>query len=163
IGDAQLACRHLPFVGRRLQQHHARNGAAPADVVLRAAYAAAAAGRHISPGALVRKVATRSDRLDRDLLPIALELLGAQPRQTVVSALPHLRARDADDARIVGLDDDPRVDLGIGCALRGRRCNAEREVETKSQTTACRSCGADNELAAGGILDLVAMSMLHGL
>src|SRR5206468_12254979 len=86
--------------------------AAAAHIVLRAADAAAAAGRHVTPDALAGEVLPGKDVLGRDLLPVALELLGDELREARERTLPHLRARDADHAGAVGPDDDPGVDLG---------------------------------------------------
>src|SRR5881396_1138419 len=107
VGDGELACRNLPLLRRRLHEHHARRSAAAAHIVLRAADAAAAAGRHVSPDALAGEVLPGKDVLGRDLLPVALELLGDELREAGERALPHLRARDADHAGTVGPDDDP--------------------------------------------------------
>ncbi len=147
VRDREFADRHLPFVSRRLQQHHAGGRAAAADVVLRGADAAAAAGRHVAPGALAGEVASGRDGFDRHLLPVAFEFLGDELRKAGDRALAHLRARDADDAGIVRLDGDPDVDLGRRCALRGRRLRTERHVESERQPAAC-GCGADDEMAA---------------
>ena len=43
-----------------------------------------------------------------DLLPVAFELLGDELGEAGERALPHLRARDADHAGVVGLDRRPR-------------------------------------------------------
>ena len=71
----------------------------------------------ISPQTRLRgEVLAGGDQLDGDLLPVALELLGDELREAGVRALSHLRAHDADHARVVGLDDDPRVELGSRAA-----------------------------------------------
>ena len=114
VGHRELRDRHLPIIRRRLQQHHARERAATAHIVLRAADAAAAAGRHVAPDAFTRKVGAGSDLLGGHLLPVAFELLGDQLRKPGESALAHLRARDPDHAGVVGLDHDPDIDLGAG-------------------------------------------------
>ena len=116
----KLADRHLPLVGRGLEQHDARGSTAAADVVLRGADAAAAAGPHLAPGALAREIGAGRDLLGRHLLPVALELLGDELGEAGDRALAHLRARDADHAGVVGLDGDPYIDFGavIGGALR---------------------------------------------
>src|SRR5262249_1138659 len=56
VSDRQFADRHLPLLGCGLQQHHARGGAAAADIVLRDADTAAAAGRHLAPDAFAGEV-----------------------------------------------------------------------------------------------------------
>ena len=114
VGYGELADRHIPLVGRRLQQHHARRRAAAADIVLRGADAAAAAGAHLAPGALAREVAARRDAFGRHLAPVALQFFRDELGKAGERALPHLRARDADDAGVVGLDRDPDVDFGRG-------------------------------------------------
>src|SRR6202022_3986550 len=96
---------------------------AAADIILRGADAAAAAGSHLAPDALAAEILTRGNRLGGDLLPIAFELLGHQLGEAGARALPHLRARDADHAGVVGLDDHPGIDLSAGIGgglLRGR-------------------------------------------
>ena len=142
--------RHLPLVGRRLQQHHARGRAAAADVVLRGADAAAAAGAHLAPDALAREVLAGRDRVGRDLLPVALELLGDELREAGERALAHLRARDADHAGVVGLDDDPGVDLGCRRrrALAPRPIRAARTAVEAEREAAAGGGGADDEAAA---------------
>ena len=112
VGYGEFADRDLPLVGRRLQQHHARRGAATADVVLRGADAAAAAGAHLAPGAFAGEIAGGRDAFGRHLAPVALELFGHELGKSGQRSLPHLRARDADHAGIVGLDRDPDVDFG---------------------------------------------------
>ena len=84
-------------------------------------YAAATTGRHFAPDALAREVLAGRDRLDGDLVPVAREFLGDELRETGMGALAHLRAGDTDDAGVVGLDDHPRVDLGIAGAHGLRR------------------------------------------
>src|SRR5213592_5283864 len=86
------------LVGRRLQQHHARRGAAAADIVLRDADAAAAAGGHLAPHALAGEVLPGGELLGGDFFPVALELLDDQLGEAGNRALPHLRARDTDHA-----------------------------------------------------------------
>ena len=67
LRHGELGDRHLPLVGRRLQQHDARRRAAAAHVVLRRADAAAAAGAHLAPDALAREVLAGRDAFGRDL------------------------------------------------------------------------------------------------
>ena len=155
--------RHLPLVGRRLQQHHARDRAATADIVLRAADAAAAAGRHVAPDAFAGEVAAGGDPIDRDLLPIAFELFGHELGEAGERALAHLRAGDPDHAGVVGLDHDPGIDLGALGALRGGRLDAERHVETERQSAAGGGCGADDEVAARKLCGVAADGLCHGV
>ena len=146
VGHGKLADRHLPFVSGRLQQHHASGCSAPAHIILGGANATAAAGPHFAPGALAGEIAAGGDLLGRYLLPIAFELLGNQLGKAGKRALTHLRACDAHDASIVGLDCDPYVDLGavIGCA--GRRAEAKWKMEPERKPAAC-SGGTDDELS----------------
>ena len=46
--------------------------------------------------------------IGRDLVPVALELFGDELGEAGERALPHLGARDADHAGVVGLDRRPR-------------------------------------------------------
>src|SRR5207247_7786512 len=110
--------------------------AAPAHIVLRAADAAAAAGRHITPDALAREILTGRDPLHGHFLPAALELLGDQLGEPGLRALPHLRTRDADHAGAVGLDDDPGIDFAAGCGRGLGRCD-ERKLESEREPAAC--------------------------
>ena len=109
VRHGHFADRHLPLVGRGLQQHHARGGAALAHVFLRDADAARAAGAHLAPGALAGEIARRRDALGRDFLPVAFELFGDELGEAGERALAHFRARNADDAAVVRLDRDPDV------------------------------------------------------
>ena len=126
VRNRQLLDRNLPFVGGRLQQHHARDRAAAADVVLRTADAAAAAGRHVAPGALAREVLAGGQPFGRDPLPVALELLGDELGEAGERALPHLRTRDPDDAIVVGPDHDPDADFVAAHSAPARRRAARR-------------------------------------
>src|SRR5262249_59650656 len=87
-------------------------GAAAANIVLRGADTAAAAGRHLAPDALAGEVSPRRDLFCLYLVPIALELFGDELGEARDRALSHLRARDADHAGVVGFDENPRIDLG---------------------------------------------------
>jgi hypothetical protein len=148
VGNGELAHRHLPFLGRGLQQHQAGHGAAAADIVLRAADAAAAAGRHVTPDPLAGEVLAGGDPIDGHLLPVAFELFGDELGETGERALAHLRARDTDHGGVVGLDHHPGVDLGaVGGGLRRGRVDAERDVESERHPAA--GCGrGDDEAAA---------------
>jgi hypothetical protein len=159
VSDLELADRDLPLVGGRLQQHHARGGAAATHVILRAANAAAAAGRHVAPHALAGQIALRGDRLDGDLVPVALQLFGDELGEAGMRPLPHFVARDADHAAVVGLDHHPRVDLGRGAL--GSRAHIERQVEAEGET-ATGGGGADDECAARKLRGLPAERLCHG-
>ncbi len=121
VRDAHFADRHLPLIGRGLQQHHARRGAAAAHVVLRGADAARAAGAHLAPGALAREVACRADAFGRHLLPVAFEFFGDELGEAGERALAHLGARDTDHAGIVRLDRDPQIDFASRRSARRLR------------------------------------------
>src|SRR5262249_58990015 len=130
ISARQFADRHLPLLGRGLQQHHACGGAAAANIVLRGADTAAAAGRHLAPDALAGEVSPRRDLFRLYLVPIALELFGDELGEARDRALSHLRARDADHAGVVGFDENPRIDLGAFVrALRHGGTEARRQIE----------------------------------
>src|SRR5262249_9616839 len=129
---------------------------------LRAADAAAAAGRHVAPRALVREVPTGRDPFGHDFLPIALELFGDELGEAGERPLPHLRTRDADHAGVVGPDDDPGIDLvAPGRALRGAFADAERQMESEREPAASGS-GANDELAARKGHGFVAGCRVHG-
>jgi hypothetical protein len=160
VGNRQLGNGDLPFVRRRLQQHHARGGAAAADIILRAADAAAATGRHVAPDSLAGKVLPGRDLFRPHLIPIALELLGDELDEARDRPLSHLRARDADHARIVGLDEDPGIDLGA-FALRHGGTEAGGQIESERESTA-GSGGADNERAARKLRGFAADRLFHG-
>src|SRR5262249_57778811 len=89
------ADRHLPLVGRGLQQHHTGSGATPTDIILRDADAAASAGRHLTPNAFAGEILPSHDLFRLHLVPIALELFGDELDEARNRALSHLRARDA--------------------------------------------------------------------
>ena len=73
----------------------------------------------------------------------------------VMRALPHLRAGDADHAGVVGLDDDPGVDLGArrrgGRAVRRRRRPPNGNVQADARARRPRRPELDDEPAAGEI------------
>src|SRR5262249_12205645 len=119
----ELADRHFPLVGRGLQQHDARRGAAATHVVLRTADATAAAGRHVAPDALAGEILVGIDVQGAHLAPVALQLLGDELREAGVGALAHLRARDADHAAAVGPYHHPGVHFRAGGALCLRRAD----------------------------------------
>ena len=88
--------------------------------------------------------------LGLDLLPVALELLAHQLGEAGQRALAHLRAGDADDDVVVGLDEDPGADLvafGAEHVLR-QRVAEPGHVEAQRQAAAGGRAG-DQELAAG--------------
>ena len=77
----------------------------------------------------------------RDLVPVAVEFFGDELAEAGERALAHLRAHDADDDGVVGLDHHPGAELGRGCALRARGLRAERQLESDCEASTNR-CGA---------------------
>src|SRR5262249_55377534 len=161
VSDRQFADRHLPLLGRGLQQHHARGGAAAANVVLRGADTAAAAGRHLAPDAPAGEVSPGRDLFRLYFVPIALELFGDELREARDRALSHLRARDADHAGVVGFDENLRIDLGalVG-ALRHGGTEARRQIESERESTA-HGGGADDERPARKLRGFAADRLFH--
>src|SRR6185369_5112130 len=101
VGGGAFRGRYLPFVRGGLHQHHARGGAALADIFLAGADAAAAAGREIAPGALACDTLTRRRILGDDLRPVAFELFGDELGEAGEGALTHFRAGDANHGGVV--------------------------------------------------------------
>src|SRR5712692_5723696 len=123
------------------------HSSAAADIVLRGADAAAAAGAHLAPDALAGEVRSGRNLFRFHFLPIAFELFADELDEARDRALSHLRARHTNHAGVVGLDDDPGIDL---CAVIGgalREGEAGRQIESEREPTA-RGGGADNERAA---------------
>jgi hypothetical protein len=133
---AALGGRHLPLVGGGLHQHHARCGTALADVLLRLADAAAAAGGEVAPDALACQVLARRRVLGRDPGPVALQLFGHQLGQAGQRALAHLRARDADDHAVVRLHHHPGVHLGRGAWARSVALGTENPTTSEPAAAA---------------------------
>ena len=148
VGYREFAGRDIPLLGGGLQQHHARRRTAAPDIILRRADAAAAAGAHFAPRPLAGEIAARRDAFGRHLVPVALQFLGHELGEAGERALPHLRARDADHAGVVGLDGDPDIDLGCRRALRLRRADTERHIQSERQPAARDGGRTDDELAA---------------
>src|SRR5262249_50467023 len=146
IGDAALGRLHLPFVGGGLDQHFARRRAALADVFMRLADAAAAAGREVAPRALARDALAGRRIFGRDLRPVALELFSDELGEAGQRALAHLRAGDADHYRLVGADHHPGGDFGAGIrSLRGG--GAERKLEAEREAATSGSSAGDERAA----------------
>ncbi|MGY3465799.1 hypothetical protein ACVW0I_002670 [Bradyrhizobium sp. LM6.11] len=147
VGGRAFGCRHFPRLGGGLDQHHARGGAALADVVLRRADAAAAAGREIAPDALAGDALAGRRIFGRDFRPVAFELLGDELGEAGERALAHLGAGDADDDGVVGPDHDPGADLGRAVGRADHGGAAEGDVEADCEAGADRG-RADDEGAA---------------
>src|SRR4029453_10683162 len=121
-------------------------------ILVRSADAAAAAGRHVAPDAVAGEVLARRRILPLHLFPVALELLADELGEAGERALAHLRAGDADDHVLVGLDDDPGADLA---AFRAQHTLRQRvaepgDIDAQSQAAASR-CAGYQELAPGDI------------
>src|SRR5262249_7999254 len=91
-------------------------------------------GREVAPDALPRKILSRRRELGTHFRPVAVEFLGHELRQTGQRSLTHFGAGDPDHDGVVGIDDDPGIDLGRARRrLRGglaRKWNAESDDET---------------------------------
>ena len=87
----------------------------------------------ISPQTRLRaQVLARRERFGRDLVPVALELFGDELGETGERALPHFRARDADDAGVVGPDRRTQALTsvpGAAFAASQRRSPANRAAD----------------------------------
>src|SRR5262249_23006014 len=125
-------------------------GPALANVLVRAANAARAAGRHVAPDAFAREVLAGRRHLRLDLVPIAFELLGHELSQAGERALPHLGACNANDDLVIGLDQHPCAALVAYVAKHflGHCPPQATQVKSESQPTA-RSNTRLQELAAG--------------
>ena len=147
VGGGAFRSRHLPLIGGGLDQHDARGGAALADIILRGADTAAAAGGEIAPGAFARHALAGRRIFGRDFRPVAFEFFGDQLGKAGEGALAHFRSRDPDHDGVVGPDHHPDVDFGrtVGGAHHGGA--AEGKVETEREAGAGRG-GADDEGAA---------------
>ena len=69
------------------------------------------------------------DDLNLHFAPIAFELFGEHHGNCGVTPLPHLRARVAQYDAVVGINDDPRVDLGS--VLRSMRYVGNGKLKPK--------------------------------
>src|SRR5205814_8665786 len=153
-GGRALGGWNLPLVRGGLHQHHACGRAALAHILVRLAYAAAAAGREIARGALARDALARSRILDLDFTLVAVELLGDELAEAVDSALSHLRANRADQSGVVRADRHPDGDLGraVGRAddfgSKGRKAQPERE--SAAERGAADEEGTASEFRHGG-------------
>ena len=97
----------------------------------------------ISPHTRLRaRLLSRRDRIGRHLVPVAFQLFRDELGEAGERALSHLGARDANDAGVVGLDDDPGIDLDAGL-LRLRRGDVEGKVEAERKAAARGGYGYD--------------------
>ena len=115
---------HAPLFRGGLDQHRPGRGASLADIVVRSADAARAGREEIAPHAVARKILTGRRIFSGYLGPVAFQLLGNELREPRERPLSHLRARHADDHRVIGLYHHPRVDLG----RRSRACESFRKA-----------------------------------
>ena len=151
VGDhavrrAAFGRRHLPFIGGGLDQHGAGGGAGLADILVRGADAAAAAGRHVAVDALAREALAGGRIFGGDLGPVAFELFGDELGEPGERALAHFGTRDADHHGVVGPDHHPGIDLGR--AVRGAHdVGTERKTQAEREAAADGG-GADHEGAA---------------
>ena len=144
----QLAHRHRPLLGRRLQQHQPCGGATTAHIVLRGAYAPAAAGAHFAPGAGAGMALAGRDHLGAEARPVALQFLGHQLRQAGARALAHFGTGNADHTAVVRLDHDPDIDLAVASGYVLRLQTPRRQAQTQGQPAGGDRGRTDDEMAA---------------
>ena len=115
-------------------QHRARRSASLPQAIVFGPCARAAAGHlHSKHGVVVRRIDWR--RLDSNLVPIGIQLLGHEHWKSGVNALPHFGVVDDHGHPIVGADADECVRRE---RLLLRVCDSisERKIETEEKTTA---------------------------
>src|SRR5262249_24331443 len=124
-----------------------RRGPALADIFMRHADAATAAGREVAPHALAGNALPGGRIFPRHLRPVAFQLLGDELGEAGERALAHLGTGDADDDGVVRADHHPGVDFrrAVGGADNARA--AKRDVEPERKPAAGGD-GADDEAAA---------------
>jgi hypothetical protein len=145
-----FGCRHIPSLGGCGDQHLPRGGTGLADVLLRVADPAAAAGGHRPPDPPAPHVLVHIGVLRAHVVPVALEFLGDQHRQAGERALTQLRAGHPHDHGFVRLNHQPVRDLGhLRRALR-RLC---RSREPNPQHQAAGEGGGLAEEVAAVILE----------
>src|ERR1700744_5027516 len=101
-----------------------------------------------TPGAVGREILARRDALRRHLAPVAFEFFGDELGEAGERALPHLGARDANDASIVRLDRDPEIDLSGALGRAFGIGRTERQAQAERQTAAGDCRRTDDEAAA---------------
>src|SRR5262249_23046358 len=133
--------RHLPLLGGSGNEHFARGGAGLAHVILGTPHRAAAVGVHVAIDAVALEVDGGLDDLNLHFAPIAFELFGEHHGNGGVNAPSPLPAPGApEDAVVVGMNDDPRVDLGS--VLRSMRYIGNGKLKSKYE-------GASSSSSAG--------------
>src|SRR5690606_11645022 len=122
---------NTPAIGCGLHQHHARGCTAFANIFLRVADALAAIGAEIAPDALAANTLAGSDIFPADLVPVGFQFLGNKLGKTGQRALTHLDAGNADQNRVIRIDNDPGVQLLDAFGGAGSLIGAGRHPETE--------------------------------
>ncbi len=138
---------NLPSLRRGGNEHLARRSARLAQVLLRAADRLAAAGGHRAPHPVAAHLFVGRDEFRAHLPPVALQLLRDQHGKSGGAALPHLRARHADQDAVVGIDDEPRREFGAFGNCRGG--NRPRGNHQLKREAAAERRGDLEKIAAG--------------
>src|SRR5262249_44943644 len=118
-----------------------------ADIFMRHADAATAAGREVTPHALAGNALAGGRIFPRDLRPVAFQLLGDELGEAGERPLTHLGTRDADHDGVVRADHHPGVDFRRAVRGADDPRAAERDVEPERKP-ATRGGGAYDEAAA---------------
>jgi len=144
VGGGAFRDRHIPLVGRGLNQHLAGGGASLAQVILRGANADAAAGIETAPDALAGDTLTGRRIFGRHLRPIAFEFFRHQLRETGQRALPHFRTSDTNDHGVVWPDHHPGIDFRrtVRRADHGRAAKRKVKTDRKPAANGCEDKGA---------------------
>ncbi len=132
--DGTFGRRHTPARRRRVGQHHPCGGAGLAHVVLRAAHALAAAGRHRAPDAFAADMLVGRGEFGTDLGPVAVQFFGHQLGQRRIGALAHFGPGNAHHHAVIGMDHHPRIDFGDRQALGSHCRQREGKFERQSAT-----------------------------
>ena len=91
VADLDVACRHLPFRGSRLNEHQPRHGAGLAHLPGRVGDRRRVAGTlHLPPEQIVVARDVGGRRFHPDLRPVGVELFGQQRGEPGVNALAEL-------------------------------------------------------------------------
>jgi hypothetical protein len=132
--DGDLRRRYLPALRGRRHEHGARGGAGAAELLPRIGHGVAAAGAlRGSPGEVVVAGDVGRRRLDADLRPVGVELLGEQRREAGMGALAQLDVLGDEGDGVVGRDahegvgrEHPRR-RGIALGERPIQAHADQE------------------------------------